>query len=90
MNLSRACIAGRALLVALPAILFATSGCSIKRLAVNKLGDALAGGGTTFAADDDPELVKAQIESAHRQTLHLKSASGAALSLKPLPYALPE
>ncbi len=61
MNLSRACIAGRALLVALPAILFATSGCSIKRLAVNKLGDALAGGGTTFAADDDPELVKAAV-----------------------------
>ncbi|MFN3409866.1 MAG: TRAP transporter TatT component family protein, partial [Limisphaerales bacterium] len=32
--------------------------CSVKRLAVNKLGDALAGGGTTFASDDDPELVK--------------------------------
>jgi len=36
-------------------------GCSIKRLAVNKLGDALAGGGTTFASDDDPELVKAAV-----------------------------
>jgi predicted anti-sigma-YlaC factor YlaD len=36
-----------------------TSGCSIRRMAVNKLGDALAGSGTTFAKDDDPELVKA-------------------------------
>lgn len=37
------------------------AGCSIKRMAVNKLGDALAGGGTTFASDDDPELVKAAV-----------------------------
>jgi len=36
-------------------------GCSIKRLAVNKVGNALAGGGTTFASDDDPELVKAAV-----------------------------
>ena len=34
-------------------------GCSIRRLAVNKVGNALAGSGTMFAADDDPELVKA-------------------------------
>src|ERR1035437_5378516 len=40
-------------------IVLGGSGCSIKRLAVNKLGDALAGSGTTFASDDDPELVKA-------------------------------
>lgn len=37
------------------------SGCSIRRLAVNKVGDALARGGTTFASDDDPELVKAAV-----------------------------
>jgi len=36
-------------------------GCSIKRMAVNKMGDALAGGGTTFASDDDPELIKAAV-----------------------------
>jgi predicted anti-sigma-YlaC factor YlaD len=36
-------------------------GCSIKRMAVNKVGDALAGGGTTFASDDDPELIKAAV-----------------------------
>jgi predicted anti-sigma-YlaC factor YlaD len=34
-----------------------TSGCSLNRYAVNKLGDALAGSGSTFASDDDPELV---------------------------------
>jgi predicted anti-sigma-YlaC factor YlaD len=37
------------------------SGCSIRRMAVNKVGDALAGSGTTFASDDDPELVKAAV-----------------------------
>jgi predicted anti-sigma-YlaC factor YlaD len=36
-------------------------GCSVKRMAVNKVGDALASGGTTFASDDDPELVKAAV-----------------------------
>jgi len=35
-------------------------------------------------------LAVAQVESANTQTLHLKAANGAALSLKPLPYALPE
>lgn len=35
--------------------------CSVNRLAVNKLGDALASGGGTFASDDDPELVKAAV-----------------------------
>jgi predicted anti-sigma-YlaC factor YlaD len=31
--------------------------CSIKRIAVNKLGNALAAGGATFEGDDDPDLV---------------------------------
>ena len=31
----------------------ATGGCSINRFAVNKLGDALAASGKTFASDDD-------------------------------------
>ncbi len=35
-----------------------SSGCSIRRVAVNKLGDALAAGGASFATDDDPDLVK--------------------------------
>jgi predicted anti-sigma-YlaC factor YlaD len=35
------------------------SGCaSVKHMAINKFGDALASGGTTFSSDDDPELIK--------------------------------
>ena len=35
--------------------------CSVKRIAVNKLGNALASGGNTFTSDDDPELVRAAL-----------------------------
>jgi predicted anti-sigma-YlaC factor YlaD len=39
-------------------VLFAGApGCSIRRWAAGKLGDALASGGTSYASDDDPELV---------------------------------
>jgi len=34
------------------------SGCSVRKLAVNKVADALTGGGSTFTSDDDPELVR--------------------------------
>jgi len=63
-------------------------GCSIKRVAVNKLGDALASGGNTFATDNDPELVKAAVpfslktiesllhESPRHEGLLLSAASG--------------
>ncbi len=35
------------------------SGCSsMNRIAVNKLGDALASGGTAFSSDSDPELIR--------------------------------
>ena len=44
-------------LVLLLVFVAAASGCSIKKLAINKLGDSLASGGTTFASDDDPDLV---------------------------------
>lgn len=65
-----------------------STGCSIKKMAVNKVGDALASGGTTFAADDDPDLVKAAVpfslklmesllaESPKHRGLLLASASG--------------
>jgi predicted anti-sigma-YlaC factor YlaD len=33
-------------------------GCSIQRLAVNSLGNALARGGSVYARDDDPELIR--------------------------------
>jgi predicted anti-sigma-YlaC factor YlaD len=38
-----------------------TPACSIESYVVNKLGDALAADSTTFASDDDPELVKAAV-----------------------------
>ena len=37
----------------------ALGGCSsVNHVAVNKLGDALASGGTAFASDNDPELIR--------------------------------
>ncbi len=40
-------------------VLVATTGlaCSLKRIAVGSVGDMLAEGGSTYAADDDPELI---------------------------------
>ncbi len=35
----------------------AMSGCSVRKFAINKLGDSLANSGTTFASDNDPEFV---------------------------------
>jgi predicted anti-sigma-YlaC factor YlaD len=32
-------------------------GCSVKKFAINKVGDSLAHSGTTYASDDDPDLV---------------------------------
>lgn len=34
------------------------SGCSARRYAINKLGDALSGSGTAFASDNDPQLIR--------------------------------
>lgn len=66
-----------------------TTGCAtLKRTAVDKLGDALAAGGTTFAADDDPQLIAAAApfslklmesllaERPHHRGLLLAAASG--------------
>jgi len=38
-------------------LIAASTGCSIKRFAINKIGDALATGGSTYQTDDDIELV---------------------------------
>jgi predicted anti-sigma-YlaC factor YlaD len=74
--------------LALPLAVVLLSGCSVRSMAVNKIGDALAESGSNFAADDDPELVgdaipfglktmEGLLESApkHRGLL-LASASG--------------
>jgi TRAP transporter T-component len=67
-------------------------GCSLKRLAVNKVGNALAGSGSTFASDDDPDLVKAAVpfsvkpmenllaENPNHKGLLLASASASGFS----------
>jgi predicted anti-sigma-YlaC factor YlaD len=43
------------IIIAVSGLLLA--GCSIKQTAVDIVGDALSGGGSAYAADDDPELV---------------------------------
>lgn len=47
---------GTLLLLALSGSLL-MAGCSVRKFAVNKLGDSLANGGATYASDDDPEFV---------------------------------
>jgi predicted anti-sigma-YlaC factor YlaD len=39
-------------------LLVSAPACSVKRIAINKLGNALASGGSTFTSDEDPELVR--------------------------------
>lgn len=75
-------------ILTLALLLAGSTGCSIKRLAVNMVGDALAGSGTTFSADDDPELIKDAVpfslklmesllaESPNHEGLLLATASG--------------
>lgn len=53
MNSQKSC-----LWVAILLMVLMSSGCSARRFAINKLGDALSQGGSTFAQDDDPELVR--------------------------------
>jgi predicted anti-sigma-YlaC factor YlaD len=44
-------------LVFLLVMAIAMNGCSVRKFAINKLGDSLANSGTTFASDNDPEFV---------------------------------
>ena len=43
--------------VTLLLLMFLSTSCSIRRFAVNKIGDALASGGSTYSSDDDLILV---------------------------------
>jgi len=45
-------------LAAAAIVLSSLPACSVKKMAVNALGNALAEGGSTYARDDDPELVR--------------------------------
>jgi len=40
-------------------LVVAASGCSVRRIAADHLGDTLSSGGMVFASDDDPELIRA-------------------------------
>src|SRR5215510_11383601 len=54
---------------------FTLTGCSIKRFAVNKLGNSLAESGTTYSSDNDPELVEGAIPFSLKLIESLLSAS---------------
>ena len=47
--------------VVLLSIVAWSSGCSVQRFAANRVGDTLAASGTTYSADDDPELIAAAL-----------------------------
>lgn len=55
------CCPTRLVAVGAALLLLLTPGCSLRKYAVNRVGDALAGGGTTFASDNDPELIRAAV-----------------------------
>src|ERR1039457_5062239 len=70
------------------ALILSSAGCSVKRIAVNKLGDALSSGGSSYESDDDPDLVAYALtfslkliesllaESPQHKGLRLAAASG--------------
>ena len=47
-----------ALLAIIAVFSLVLTGCSIKKIAIKNLGDALAESGTTYASDNDPELIR--------------------------------
>ena len=47
-----------ALALALLFLAITNTSCLMKKIAVNKIGDAIASGGTVYASDNDPELVR--------------------------------
>ena len=47
------------LLLIAPVLLALQTGCSVRKMAVDLMADALAASGQTFASDDDPELIEA-------------------------------
>ena len=74
--------------ISISVLILALTGCSIKKFAVDRLGDALAEGSSVYASDDDPDLVGAALpfglktiegllaQSPHHKVLLLAAASG--------------
>jgi predicted anti-sigma-YlaC factor YlaD len=44
--------------LALTGLALLNQGCSVKKMAINMVGDALSGSGDSFATDNDPDLIK--------------------------------
>jgi predicted anti-sigma-YlaC factor YlaD len=51
-------------LVALLLLIVTASACSVRKFAINKIGDALAQGGSTYESDEDLELVQGALPFA--------------------------
>ena len=47
--------------LAMLTVVILASGCSVQRFAANQIGDTLAAAGTTYSADEDPDLVGAAL-----------------------------
>lgn len=56
-------------------LVLSVTGCSVKRFAVNKLGNALAESGTTYSSDNDPDLVEGAIPFSLKLIESLLAAS---------------
>jgi tetratricopeptide (TPR) repeat protein len=69
--------------LALALTLLLSSGCSIRKLAVNSLAGAFSGAGDAFASDEDPELVRDALPFALKtfETLLAESPENAGLLL---------
>jgi predicted anti-sigma-YlaC factor YlaD len=65
----------RCRLIAIGLAVFLLPGCSVKSLAVNSLGNALAEGTSSFATDEDPELVREAVPFGLKTTESLIEAS---------------
>jgi predicted anti-sigma-YlaC factor YlaD len=74
--------------ISISILILAMAGCSIKKFAVDRLGDAMAEGSSVYATDDDPDLVGAALpfglktiesllaQSPHHKGLLLAATSG--------------
>jgi hypothetical protein len=59
MNASiRSALRAASFLVVLMGLALLNQGCSIKKMAINMVGNAMAGSGDGFASDNDPDFIK--------------------------------
>jgi hypothetical protein len=63
------------------AAVFGIAGCSVHKFAVNKVADAIASSGATFAGDDDPQLVREAVPFGLKLNESLLAESTVCISL---------